>query len=382
MHKRHTYLVPHESILRVLEAKTSHDTYKVIVDQAIVLSGATCGSIFLYTNRQFQRVYASTPSLFTLNPRPKGNTYHVYSTGTFYLKYVTEFTRAHPELQSMNLGMDLCVALTYERKSIAVLSIFSSKGKKFTMQTVKRVKEFCAFGAFILKKNQQIEAMKQALDSRNLLISMTAHEVKTPLAALIGYTQLLRRKVNTQSGQGFIKKLLHQEQRVQHLIDDFSSKKSVEDSMRSRTYAVQINQIVEHAKSEVQNSFPHHRFQLIDSKESYIVKGDSLKLQQAISNILVNAAKYSSVDYPIKIMLSREKRYCLIQVSDHGSGIPKNKISFVFNKYYRLSERTEGMGLGLYIVKQIIEAHKGGIFISSTVGKGTDVTIKLPLLIS
>ena len=106
-------------------------------------------------------------------------------------------------------------------------------------------------------------------------------------------------------------------------------------------------------------------------------------LEEALLNLLSNALKYSGKRKEILLTVTRVRNGVTLTISDKGLGIPDNELPSIFEKFYRVrDERTRqvgGTGLGLALVKHIIEAHRGSISVKSTVGKGTTFTITLPL---
>ncbi|MGF1590676.1 MAG: sensor histidine kinase [Pleurocapsa sp.] len=113
------------------------------------------------------------------------------------------------------------------------------------------------------------------------------------------------------------------------------------------------------------------------------VPAEPTLLTQAITNLLTNACKYTLAGGAVKLRLSEKLRQAVIQIEDSGIGIPETDLPHIFERFYRVdngrSRNTGGFGLGLAIAKQIIEAHRGEITVSSQVARGTTFTIKLPL---
>jgi len=110
------------------------------------------------------------------------------------------------------------------------------------------------------------------------------------------------------------------------------------------------------------------------------IHGDGVRLAQVFDNLFTNALKYAP-GAPIIVLLEKVENNILISFIDHGPGIPKESLGLIFERFYRV--RTErsvtGTGLGLYICKQIIEAHRGKIWAESTPGVGTTFIIELPI---
>jgi two-component system sensor histidine kinase KdpD len=108
--------------------------------------------------------------------------------------------------------------------------------------------------------------------------------------------------------------------------------------------------------------------------------GDAVRLVQVFENLFTNALKYAP-DSPIDIVLSQVGNNVVVSFIDHGPGIPKESLPLIFERFYRVrGEKTvTGTGLGLYICKQIIQAHRGKIWAESTPGQGTTFFIELPI---
>jgi len=113
------------------------------------------------------------------------------------------------------------------------------------------------------------------------------------------------------------------------------------------------------------------------------IKADKESITQAITNLIDNAIKYSGEAKNIIVRASVEDQYLIITVKDFGIGIRKEEIDKVFERFYRggdeLTRTVKGSGLGLTLVKQIVEAHHGKVSVESEVGKGSTFSVKLPL---
>jgi len=113
---------------------------------------------------------------------------------------------------------------------------------------------------------------------------------------------------------------------------------------------------------------------------------DRERISQVILNLLSNARKYSSSGSPIIVKVERQDQQAVIEVTDHGVGIPHEKLTHIFERFYRVPEidvqtgSSSGIGLGLYIAKKIIERHDGHLNVTSAPGQGSTFTIHLPLL--
>ncbi|NLD47605.1 MAG: cell wall metabolism sensor histidine kinase WalK, partial [Clostridiaceae bacterium] len=113
------------------------------------------------------------------------------------------------------------------------------------------------------------------------------------------------------------------------------------------------------------------------------IVGDKDRIEQVVLNILTNAIKYTPVEGKITIYIGKMYGDVYVKVADSGIGIPKEDTSRIFERFYRTdkarSREMGGTGLGLAIAKEIVEAHNGKISVSSELGKGTEVTVRLPI---
>ena len=123
-----------------------------------------------------------------------------------------------------------------------------------------------------------------------------------------------------------------------------------------------------------------YRFNLIASSD-FTVRGDEEKIKQVLSNLFTNAIKFAGEDKIVNITLKRRGKSVLCKIEDHGIGIDPDELDHVWERYYRASSNmvrsSEGSGLGLSIVKEILTLHKANFGVSSTVGKGTTFWFEL-----
>ncbi|MCW5852639.1 MAG: ATP-binding protein, partial [Anaerolineae bacterium] len=111
------------------------------------------------------------------------------------------------------------------------------------------------------------------------------------------------------------------------------------------------------------------------------IQGDDLRLRQVVLNLLTNAATYAHESDRVDVRLRRVDQQAELQIQDYGPGIPANALPHLFSRYYQVSQpnHSEGLGLGLYIVNQLVTAHRGTIAVQSAEGQGTTFTLRFPL---
>ena len=126
--------------------------------------------------------------------------------------------------------------------------------------------------------------------------------------------------------------------------------------------------------------YPDLEINIETDKDVPPIIGDAGRLAQVLENLISNAVKYAPKS-DIVIAVRKEKEFACISVKDHGPGIPEQYVAHLFERFYRIPNQApnvHGSGLGLYICKQIIQAHRGVISADSVVGKGTSFDVRLP----
>lgn len=235
------------------------------------------------------------------------------------------------------------------------------------------------------RTNRELQRLDKLKDE---FIATVSHELRTPLTAIRGAVSLLAQHVVT-PGNPVYAEMLHTAQanseRLAHLINDLLDLQK----FAAGTFTLNINKLdlLELAYQAVQAMQPYaKRFQVeltLDavSPGSYSANADAIRLRQVIDNLVSNAIKFSPEGAMVIVRLSTTDTAVLLEVEDHGYGIPELFQSHIFEKFSQAdssdSRTKEGTGLGLAICKKIIENHHGDIGFTSTVGQGTTFWFRL-----
>ncbi len=243
---------------------------------------------------------------------------------------------------------------------------------------------------------ESIDKINAAEKEKQKYISGIVHEIKTPLAAVHSYLDLVLQKFLGPLDEVVEEKLTRARRRSDEAIELINnvlkiSKLRIEDSFIKEEVdiasilarAIKSAKVNAEAKG-VKLSLINHR------KEKHTIEGDPLLIQIALSNIISNAIKYNNMDGIVEIEVNEDKDNLIIKVCDNGVGIPEEETQKIFNDFYRASNikhgGVEGSGLGLSVVKQIVERHNGTInvqspsHLSTNKYPGTCVKITLPFL--
>lgn len=229
----------------------------------------------------------------------------------------------------------------------------------------------------IRKLNYETEKQKHFFDN-------FTHEIRTPLTAIIGYSDLLWKTDNVELRDKSIFYINSEAQRMVKMTErllELSKLKNYDFVLQKRDSL--IDKIIEEACDAISYKAKQKNIKFRLELESFLCYIDPDLMKQVILNILDNSIKYSETKY-IHINLKKANSTMVLEIKDEGKGISDEDKSKIFDPYYKgdksRNSGTEGWGLGLSIVKEIIDKHDGKITIESFPGKGTKTTIELPIL--
>ncbi len=233
-------------------------------------------------------------------------------------------------------------------------------------------------GVLLVFRNTQKEM--QLAQQKADFVSNVSHEIRTPLALINMFAETLSmdRVKSEEKKKEYYEIISKEVSRLLNLTNRILSFSKIEANKRIFDKAdVNLNYLV----NDVVNMYSYHLesngFELEKeiSEEQLVISADSEAIQEVLVNLIDNAMKYSDSERYIKIETGGDDNRVFVSVTDHGIGIPKDQQEKLFDKFYRVStgdvHDTKGSGLGLTIVKHIIEAHEGTIDVKSTPGKGS-----------
>jgi PAS domain S-box-containing protein len=290
-----------------------------------------------------------------------------------------------PEIASTIMKND---ALVIEQKKGMVFDeTILSKGKKSTYLATKTpLKSESGKVTGIVVISRDITERKKLEAQKDDFIGVASHELKTPVTSIKAYIQLLRRRFDKQGDNAsaeLIAKVDTQLEKLSHLITDLLDVSRLEKrasllDKSTFSYPEMIKEVV----GELRLAHPHRLIELEMIKRCRI-HADKVRLARVLSNIVGNALKYSPESRTVTVTVRIEKGMVVTAVEDHGLGIHEDKLDQIFDRFYRITSKQRetypGLGLGLYISKQIINLHGGSIWATSSPGKGSVFTFTLPL---
>ncbi|MDP4086944.1 MAG: HAMP domain-containing sensor histidine kinase [Bacillota bacterium] len=261
---------------------------------------------------------------------------------------------------------------------------------EITHPTKNKIQALIASFNHMAKKLKKSEEMQKEYEkNRKLLIANISHDLKTPITSIQGYMEAILDGVVPQDKMELYFKIIYSNsQYMNKLIDDlFLFSKIDMDKLDFHFEDISIGDFTSDLMEEFAFEFEENNlaFHYINKLENdCLVKIDRKRIHQAIQNIIGNARKHGDEnDLALNCELYREHDVIKLSIKDNGSGIPSDKLPYIFNRFYRIEkERTKNLmstGLGLSIAKELVKAHGGNITVDSIEGEGSCFTIILPI---
>jgi len=240
--------------------------------------------------------------------------------------------------------------------------------------------------ASIIANVRDITRFREAEEMKSTFVSVISHELKSPVSIIKGYADTLRREDahwDEETLRQGLAVIAEESDRLNRLIDNLLDASRLQASAFKLEFSyVQLDKLAEKVVEDFRTQSSEHMFTLDFPSDFPTVRGDVERLRQVLTNLLSNAIKYSPRGGLIRTGGWADDDWVYIYVADEGIGIPKSEQERIFERFYRaespLTRRTEGAGLGLYLCKEVVEAHGGKIWVQSEPGKGAKFIFKLP----
>lgn len=225
---------------------------------------------------------------------------------------------------------------------------------------------------------QKTEQERQKLKE---LVSDISHQTKTPLSNILLYTQLLQEQPLDEPSRRLAEEIRTQAEKLEFLIQSLVKTSRLETgTFQLAPSENNVDDIINSALEQIALKAESKHIRLVYIRENYMAKFDSKWTQEAIFNILDNAVKYSPEQSTVTVIVQIFEMFACISVEDSGIGIAEDELPHIFGRFYRGQNVREqsGVGIGLYLSRQIVEGQGGYIVAESGIGKGSVFKIFLP----
>lgn len=216
-------------------------------------------------------------------------------------------------------------------------------------------------------------------------LSLVSQELRNPLTAVLGFTQLLGRPEIAEDATKRARTVRALESRAQEMtsvVDDLLLASRIErGDLRLCREPTDLATLVTETVTRFEQFQPKHRFLIDIDTRIPALDVDPRRIEQSLTNLLSNAVKYSPGSEDVRVTVLQDADDAVVSVADQGDGIPMADLERVFDRFYKGSaaKGEPGAGLGLYLVRMIAEAHGGHVSVASKPGKGSTFSIRLPL---
>ncbi|MCW5850400.1 MAG: DUF4118 domain-containing protein [Anaerolineae bacterium] len=293
-------------------------------------------------------------------------------------------------LRQLGFKSEMVVPLVARDRPIGTLTfVMGRSGRRHTPRHLKLAEELARRAALAVDNAWLYQQAQAAIQVRDEFLSIASHELKSPLTALLLQLQLLLRHARRGSLTGLpadqLVRLLEtgqgQVQRLSKLVDNLLdvsriSAGRLQLELETLDLALVARDVVARFAEEAQAAGSELT---LHADQPVVGRWDRLRMDQVVTNLVTNAIKYGE-GQPIEVRVEPTPTTARLAVRDHGLGIPPEHLTTIFERFERAGrERSHsGLGLGLYITRQIIQAHGGVIQVSSTLGAGSTFTVELP----
>lgn len=215
-------------------------------------------------------------------------------------------------------------------------------------------------------------------------VANVSHEIRTPLTSVKGFTQVLTGQKNKIDPElhPFLEKIHTNTERMISLFNDLLNLSVIESKERLKLEDFNIEELIDAVADNVRTNYSQKTILIEKDLRQSEIRGDHRLIEQVITNLMDNACKYSNHELTIKVKTLKTQDKAQILISDNGHGISKEHLQRIFERFYRVDssrETSRGAGLGLSIVKHIINKHGGRIWVESEENHGSTFIIELPL---
>ena len=249
-------------------------------------------------------------------------------------------------------------------------------------------------GRLVASLNQMLARIEESFAVRvesekklRRFVADASHELRTPLTAIRGFSELYRQGAVTgeEKTKELVQRIEDESIRMGALVEDLLLLARLDQSPEVEKLPVNLNEVIRDAIESAKVSSPDHTIEMrLPAEDSYVL-GDRKRIHQVIANLLENARSHTPAGTKIMVTIDELESSTEVSVSDNGPGLAKEDQERIFERFYRADSsrtravKTEGSGLGLSIVKAIMQAHGGDVRVESEPGKGATFVLTFPV---
>jgi len=372
-----------------------------IVDVAAKVTGSEAASILLLDTRSGElrfRAASGDPSELLNIPVPIEDSIAgaVFVSGESCVISDTHTDPRHYGAVGQQIGHQthslLAVPLQIKERRIGVLEAINKEGDTFSQEDVETLTALAAQAAVAIENARLVEALREAYKQLGKLdqlksdfIAIASHELRTPLSLILLYAAVLQEQLGEEAGQQ-LEAVLRAATHLKDIIGTMLNLRFLETGQMDVVFdCFDLRTVVREACKDNETVAETNglalRFDLPDEEVS--IQADKEKLRVVLDNLTSNALKFTPAGGQVRVALCSRGDKVEITVSDTGIGIPAEELERIFDRFYQVEDhmtrRHGGMGLGLSIVKGLVELHGGRVWAESVPGQGSHFVVMLPV---
>jgi PAS domain S-box-containing protein len=292
----------------------------------------------------------------------------------------------------------VCVPLLNQSQIIgSLLLITTESGRRFGPPDLELAKELARRISIAIENSQLFSEAQQAVQTRQELddlkdffMALVSHELRTPLTSIKGYAQLIQRQINRLElvekprMLNSVDTIVHQANRMNDMVTQLLDFSRIQNQQLQISFerVQNLNELVFRIVEHHRDTWINHNILLEISNTPTSLNLDPVRFEQVLDNLISNAVKYSESGTTVRVGLKTEPDEIILWVEDQGRGISQIDQDNIFNRFYRIrnddNKKVDGLGLGLYISRQIIRLHGGRIWVDSEPGHGSTFYFSIP----
>lgn len=299
-----------------------------------------------------------------------------------------------PELlrivRALGLRSSMTLPLIARDRVVGAISFVTAEsGRLYGASDLALAQDLARRAAAAIDNAQLYKQAEAAIRIRDQFLTFASHELKTPITSVMGFAELLHRRTPhatdlTERDRRALSLIYTESARLGQLINSMLDLSRIEAGQLSIQYnPVDVNALTARVVEAQQITLQRHTLTYLAPDGPVIISGDELRLEQVLQNLIQNAIKYSPKGGPVRVKLERTEQGVALSISDNGIGIPQDMMPRLFSRFFRADNvkayQISGLGIGLFVVKQIVNQHGGRIEVASREGKGSTFTVYLPL---
>ena len=293
-------------------------------------------------------------------------------------------------LKTLALRSIISVPLIARGRTLGTVSLGNSDARqRFDDDDLHLFEDLALRAGLAIDNARLYKETQSAVQLRDEFLSVAAHELRTPVTSVLAYSQMLNmHAAHTPSLDGRTQRAIQtiesQTERLSRLISSLLDVSRLSNGhFHIDAQRLDIRDLLGRIAYETAPTLAMHQVRLEAPPDPVWINGDPQRLEQMLQNLVQNAVKYSPLGGDILLRLTTSDGMVSIDVKDHGVGIPQAALPYIFHRFFRAANSayadTAGMGIGLYVVHEIVTRHGGTITVVSEEGRGTMFTVSMPL---